>query len=120
MAIYKTNIKLSFADRTTLDSMGRISSTIYEATSTSCGPAGTMALPPGCAHESKGAGEPRFEHDLPPDSDMMAAIRKSPRAAERIEFALFDRIALHIDMDAEYSHSDADIWRAMTRSHTTT
>jgi hypothetical protein len=34
----------------------------------------------------KGAGEPNFEHDFPPGSDMLGDIRDGPKAAERMEF----------------------------------
>lgn len=38
------------------------------------------------------AGEPVFECDFPPGSDMMGEIMKGPRAAERMEFELFNRL----------------------------
>jgi len=41
----------------------------------------------------KGAGEPIFEHDFPPGSDMIGSILKGPKAAERMEFELFSRMA---------------------------
>jgi len=44
----------------------------------------------------KGAGEPDFETDFPPGSDIMADIRSGPRAAERMEFELFGRLAAHM------------------------
>jgi len=40
----------------------------------------------------KGAGEPVFEHDFPPGSDIMGQILHGPKAAERMEFELFDRL----------------------------
>ena len=41
----------------------------------------------------KGAGEPIFEHDFPPGSDIMKDIRNGPRAAERMQFEIFSRLA---------------------------
>ncbi|KAK0724110.1 glycoside hydrolase superfamily [Lasiosphaeris hirsuta] len=53
----------------------------------------------------KGAGEPNLEHDFPPGSDMMGEIRSGPKAAERMEFELFNRLANHmlagVDADEE-------------------
>ena len=46
----------------------------------------------------KGAGEPVFEHDFPPGSDMIGHILRSPRAAERMEFELFGRLAAHVEI----------------------
>jgi len=40
----------------------------------------------------KGAGEPCFENDLPPGSDIMGQIMRGPMAAERMEFELFGRV----------------------------
>ena len=42
----------------------------------------------------KGAGEPVFECDFPPGSDVMGEIMSGPMAAERMEFELFSRIAV--------------------------
>ena len=42
----------------------------------------------------KGAGEPIFEFDFPPGSDIMGEIASSPRAGERMEFELFSRLAV--------------------------
>ncbi|KAF1808661.1 hypothetical protein P152DRAFT_462221 [Eremomyces bilateralis CBS 781.70] len=41
----------------------------------------------------RGAGEPQFEHDFPPGSDMVGDILNGPKAAERMEFELFNRLA---------------------------
>jgi len=41
------------------------------------------------------AGEPVFECDFPPGSDMVGEIMSGPRAAERMEFELFGRLAAH-------------------------
>ena len=41
----------------------------------------------------RGAGEPRFEHDFPSGSDVMAEVLTGPKAAERIEFELFSRLS---------------------------
>lgn len=40
----------------------------------------------------RGAGEPVFDFDFPPGSDMMGEILKAPKAAERMEFELFTRL----------------------------
>ena len=40
----------------------------------------------------KGAGEPIFEHDFPPGSDMLDDIRSGPKAVERMEFELHSRL----------------------------
>jgi hypothetical protein len=40
----------------------------------------------------RGAGEPLFEHDFPPGSDMIGDIISSSNAAERMEFELFSRL----------------------------
>ena len=42
----------------------------------------------------KGAGEPRFEHDFPPGSDMLGEIREGPKPAERMGFELFSRVGI--------------------------
>ena len=42
----------------------------------------------------RGDGEPVFENDFPPGSDMMGEILGGPKAAERIEFELFSRLAV--------------------------
>ncbi|KAL7620654.1 hypothetical protein AAE478_009649 [Parahypoxylon ruwenzoriense] len=47
----------------------------------------------------RGAGEPVFEHDFPPGSDMMGEIRDGPNATERMEFELFSRLGAHMILD---------------------
>jgi hypothetical protein len=47
----------------------------------------------------KGAGEPIFEYDFPPGSDMVGDILRGPRPAERMEFELFGRLAAQVEMD---------------------
>ena len=42
----------------------------------------------------KGGGEPNFETDFPPGSDMLGEIREGPKAAERMEYELFSRFAV--------------------------
>jgi hypothetical protein len=42
----------------------------------------------------RGAGEPVFEIDFPPGSDMMGEIMSGPKAGERMEFELFSRFAV--------------------------
>ncbi len=46
----------------------------------------------------KGAGEPVFEHDFPPGSDIVGDILKGPKAAKRMEFELFSRLATQFDL----------------------
>jgi hypothetical protein len=46
----------------------------------------------------RGAGEPIFEHDFPPGSDMIGSILRGPKAAERMEFELFNRMATQFDL----------------------
>ncbi|KAH8648899.1 HNH endonuclease-domain-containing protein [Tricladium varicosporioides] len=46
----------------------------------------------------KGAGEPQFEHDFPPGSDMVGSILEGPKAAKRMEFELFSRLATQLDL----------------------
>lgn len=41
----------------------------------------------------KDAGEPIFEYDFPPGSDMIGDILNGPKAAERMEYELFTRLA---------------------------
>ena len=50
--------------------------------------------------DMRGAGEPVFEHDFPPGSDMMGHILRGPRAAERMEFELFSRLAAQVEIDS--------------------
>jgi hypothetical protein len=45
----------------------------------------------------KGAGEPVFEHDFPPGSDMVGSILSGPKAAARMEFELFNRLATRFE-----------------------
>ena len=40
------------------------------------------------------AGEPSFETDFPPGSDILREIREGPKAAERMEFEIFHRFAV--------------------------
>ncbi|KAG9235943.1 hypothetical protein BJ875DRAFT_373223, partial [Amylocarpus encephaloides] len=41
----------------------------------------------------RGAGEPGFEHDFPPGSDIVSEILDGPKPVERMEFELFSRLA---------------------------
>ncbi|KAH0547708.1 hypothetical protein FGG08_000197 [Glutinoglossum americanum] len=41
----------------------------------------------------RGAGEPIFEYDFPPGSDVMGEITSGPKAAEWMEFELFSRLS---------------------------
>ena len=47
----------------------------------------------------RGAGEPCFETDFPPGSDIMGEIMEGPKAAERMEFELFSRFANQMEID---------------------
>ena len=52
----------------------------------------------------KGVGEPTFEHDFPPGSDVMGMIMRGPKAGERIEFELFSRFnAMEVTPEASVS-----------------
>jgi hypothetical protein len=48
----------------------------------------------------KGAGEPVFEHDFPPGSDIVGDILRGPRSAERIASELFGRPAGQVEVDS--------------------
>ena len=41
----------------------------------------------------RGAGEPTFEFDFPPGSDIMGSILAGPKPAERMEAELYTRLA---------------------------
>ncbi|KAK0652657.1 hypothetical protein B0T16DRAFT_427047 [Cercophora newfieldiana] len=56
----------------------------------------------------KGAGEPIFEHDFPPGSDMMGEIQSGPKAAERMKFELFNRLANHMLAGVDTDEEDKD------------
>jgi hypothetical protein len=45
----------------------------------------------------KGTGEPIFEHDFPPSSDIVGDILRGPKAAERMEYELFSRLAAQVE-----------------------
>ena len=44
------------------------------------------------------AGEPVFEHDFPPGSDIVGDILRGPKPAERMEFELFGRLAAQVEV----------------------
>jgi hypothetical protein len=46
----------------------------------------------------RGAGEPTFEHDLPPGSDIMGNILGGPLAAQRMEAELFGRLGAQMEL----------------------
>ena len=46
----------------------------------------------------RGAGEPIFEHDFPPGSDIVGQILSGPKAAERMEFEVFSRLAAQVEL----------------------
>ena len=47
-----------------------------------------------------------FEHDFPPGSDIMGDIINGPKAAERMTFELFSRLANHMDIVSDEVVSD--------------
>ena len=49
----------------------------------------------------RGSGEPIFESDFPPGSDIMGEILEGPKAAERMEFELGTRLAFYSKSSAE-------------------
>ncbi|KAF2183590.1 hypothetical protein K469DRAFT_667810 [Zopfia rhizophila CBS 207.26] len=46
----------------------------------------------------RGAGEPIFEHDFPPGSDIVGDILHGPKAAERMEYELFSRLGAQVEL----------------------
>ena len=46
----------------------------------------------------RGAGEPVFEHDFSPGSDIVGEILRNPKAAERMQFELFSRLGAQIEV----------------------
>jgi len=46
----------------------------------------------------KGAGEPIFEHDFPPGSDIVGEILQGPKPGERMEFELFSRLGAQMEL----------------------
>lgn len=46
----------------------------------------------------RGAGEPVFEHDFPPGSDIAGDILRGPKAAERMQFELFGRLGAQMEL----------------------
>jgi hypothetical protein len=46
----------------------------------------------------RGAGGPVFEHDFPPGSDMIGTILGGPSPAARMEFELFNRMAVDFEL----------------------
>jgi hypothetical protein len=54
----------------------------------------------------RGVGEPDFEHDFPPGSDIMGDIRNGPKAAERMTFELCSRLANYVDIVSDEVVSD--------------
>ena len=66
-----------------------------------------MALPTSRPHQYERGWRALFRARLPPPgSDIMADIRDGPKAAERMEFELFERLAHSIDMYAEEADGD--------------
>jgi hypothetical protein len=47
----------------------------------------------GVLKHTRGTGEPNFDQDFPPGSDMVGEILSGPRGPERMEFELFSRFA---------------------------
>ena len=54
----------------------------------------------------KGTGEPSFEQDFPFGSDILEGIRNGPKAAERMEFELFGRLAAQMDLLSTIEHAE--------------
>ncbi|KAF2183148.1 hypothetical protein K469DRAFT_584164 [Zopfia rhizophila CBS 207.26] len=46
----------------------------------------------------RGAGEPVFEHDFPPGSDIVGDVLHGPKAAERMEYELFSRLGAQVEL----------------------
>ncbi|KAF1815295.1 hypothetical protein P152DRAFT_455016 [Eremomyces bilateralis CBS 781.70] len=46
----------------------------------------------------RGSGEPVFEHDFPPGSDIAGDILRGPKAAERMQFELFSRLGAQMKL----------------------
>ncbi|OAP63734.1 hypothetical protein AYL99_02961 [Fonsecaea erecta] len=46
----------------------------------------------------RGAGEPIFEDDFPPGSDIVGQILRGPKAGERMEFELFNRLGAQMEL----------------------
>ncbi|KIW78778.1 hypothetical protein Z517_08617 [Fonsecaea pedrosoi CBS 271.37] len=46
----------------------------------------------------RGTGEPHFEHDLPPGSDIVGEILRGPKSGERMEFELFSRLGAQMEL----------------------
>jgi hypothetical protein len=46
----------------------------------------------------RGAGESNFEHDFPPGSNIIGDILNGPKAAERMEYELFSRLAAQVEI----------------------
>jgi hypothetical protein len=49
----------------------------------------------------RGVGEPIFEHDFPPGSDIVGTILEGPKAAQRMEFELYNRLATQFELMIE-------------------
>jgi hypothetical protein len=46
----------------------------------------------------RGAGEPIFEHDFLPGSDIVGDILSGPRAVKRMKFELFGHLAAQVEI----------------------
>ncbi len=46
----------------------------------------------------KGAEKPIFEHDFPLGSDIIGESRNGLKAAEKVDFELFDRLSRHMEV----------------------
>lgn len=46
----------------------------------------------------RGVSEPLSENDYPLGSDMVGDILRGPEGYERMEFELFNRLAMHVDL----------------------
>ena len=46
----------------------------------------------------RGGGEPRFEHDFPPGSDIVGDILNGPKPGERMAIELCNRLAAQVEI----------------------
>src|SRR5204862_4688778 len=54
----------------------------------------------------RGTGEPAYETDFPPGTDMMGEILSGPQSAQRMEFELFSRLSGRYDVPTPSRNGD--------------
>jgi hypothetical protein len=54
----------------------------------------------------KGAGEPSIDHDFQPGEDILEDIRNGPKAALRMEFELFGRLAAQMEIFQTWENAE--------------